>query len=330
MRARSLRSPLRLAFVLTLLAVPLVAAASPPRTAPASEAAAPAAVLYDQTFRVRAGGELQLDLGSENVTIRTVRGDRARVVVEGTGRDAESEFQRRRFSARAERGDLVVRTDPPRRSPPRRRLDARFQVTVEVPRRYSAVLDLGSGNADVASLDGDVRVDAGSGTLRLADVDGNVTLDAGSGNVRLGAVHGDLRIDAGSGDLDVERVDGVLAADTGSGRVRVGSVGGPVHVESGSGGVELGIRSRSEVDVRAGSGSVVLRLARSAGFDVDLSGGSVQIDRALDFRGRTERRSARGELGRGGAELRVRSGSGAIRLLADGDGRRQRRATDWR
>lgn len=272
-------------------------------------------VLFDESFRVRSGGTLRLDLGSENVTVRTVRGDRARVVVEGRGRDAASEFQRRRFSARAEGRDLVVRTDPPRRRRSMSRIDAQFQVTVEVPRRYSAELDLGSGNVDVASLQGDLRVDVGSGNVRVADVDGDrIVLDTGSGNVSARSLRGAVRIDTGSGNVAVDRVEGALTVDTGSGNVAVGSVDGPAEVDTGSGGVEMTLRSAAASSVSTGSGSVTIRLPRGAGFDVDLDGGSVRIDEALGFSGHRERDEARGRIGRGGPSLRVGTGSGSIQL----------------
>ena len=275
-------------------------------------------VLFDERFDVRAGGTLRLDLSSEAVTVRTVAGTRARVVVEGDGRDAEAEFQRRRFSARAERGDLVVRTDPPRSRWSMRRTDARFDVTVEIPRRYSAVLDLGSGRVDVASLEGDLTVDVGSGSVTVADVDGRrIVLDTGSGRVRAGALRGDVRIDTGSGSVEVDRVEGPLSVDTGSGRVRVGSVDGPATVDTGSGSVELTMRSAAAATIKTGSGSVTMRLPRGAGFDLDADGSSVRIDEALGFSGTRERDEVRGRLGGGGPALRVTTNSGSVRLVTD-------------
>ena len=273
-------------------------------------------VLYDESFRVGEGGELRLNLGSESVTVRTVQGDRARVIVEGDGRDAASEFARRRFSARAEGRDLVVRTDPPRRRWSSGRTDARFEVTVEIPRRYSADLDIGSGSVRVASLQGDLRVDTGSGSVQVDDVDGRVvSLDTGSGSVRAQSLRGDVHIDTGSGSVSVDRVDGSLAVDTGSGSVTVGEVDGPVTVDTGSGGVQMTLRSAASAAVDTGSGSVTLRLPRGRGFDVDVEGGSVQIDDALDFSGHRDRDEARGRLAGGGPTLRVGTGSGTIRLV---------------
>ena len=274
-------------------------------------------VLYDETFRVRSGGDLKVDLGSENVVIRTGSGDRARVIVEGRGRDAEAEFQRRRFSARADDGDLTVRTDPPRRRTWNNRTDANFQVTVEVPRRYSADIDVGSGNVEVASLEGDLRVDVGSGNVDVADVDGDrIVLDTGSGNVQARTLRGDVRVDTGSGNVRIDRVDGPLHADTGSGNVEVGRVNGEADVSTGSGSIAFALDAAYESRLNAGSGSITVTVPRGAGFDVDLDGGSVRIDEALAFSGNRERDEAQGRLGSGGPTLRADTGSGSIQLRA--------------
>lgn len=276
-------------------------------------------VLFDESFTVQAGDVLGVDLSSENVTVRTVSGTRARIVVEGRGRDAAAEFARRRFSAYTTADSLVARTNPPRRSGWRSsRTDAHFQVTIDIPRRFSADIDVGSGNVEVASLDGDLTVDVGSGNVDVSDVMGRrVSLDTGSGNIRARALRGDVRLDTGSGNIDVDRIDGSLLADTGSGRVRVGSVSGGAEVDTSSGSVELTLLSAAASSVSTGSGSITVHVPRSAGFDLDADGSSVRIDEALRFSGQKERDEARGRIGQGGPDLRLNAGSGSVRLIAD-------------
>ncbi|MEM1055072.1 MAG: DUF4097 family beta strand repeat-containing protein [Bacteroidota bacterium] len=294
-------------FPLLAVALLLLAIAAPPTTASALSSAslsslteAPGDVLFDETFRVRAGGELRLDLGNENVTVRTTRGDRARVTVEGRGRDTEREFERRRFSAQSSGSDLIVRTRPPRRWGRWSRTEASFQVTIEIPREYSVNLDTGSGDIRMASINGDARIDTGSGDVSLENVSGEtILIDTGSGDVEANRLRGDVRIDTGSGDVEIGTVEN-----------------GTVSVDTGSGDVDLALIATGRAVFDTGSGSVTLRLDDRDGFDVDLDGGSVRIDGDLDFAGRQERREARGRLGDGGASIRVGSGSGTIRLLA--------------
>ncbi len=274
-------------------------------------------VLFDETFTVREGAALAVDLGSEDVVVRTVSGNRARVRVEGRGRDAADEFRRRRFTARAVGGGLDVRTDPPRGSWSMGRRNAQFTVTVEVPRRFDVDVDLGSGDVRVASLNGNLRLDTGSGDVQVDDVDGRqLVFDTGSGDVRAGRLKGQVEIDTGSGDVEVDRVEGRLAVDTGSGDVAVGLADGEVEADTGSGDVEIAVAGSDDVEVETGSGRATVRVPQRSGWTVDLDGGSVEIDRALDFQGRQGRRQAQGRIGGGGAQLDIDTGSGAIRVLS--------------
>ena len=263
-------------------------------SSPTTQATGPADVLFDESFSVQAGGALAVDLGSEAVVVETVSGDRARVVVEGRGRDAAQEFQRRRFTARTVRGGLEVKTDPPRQM--RSRSDAQFTVTVEVPRRFDVAVDLGSGSVSVGGLDGDLSV------------------DTGSGSVSVGAVTGDADVDTGSGSVRVESVSGRLAVRTGSGSVTAGEVDGSAVIGTGSGSVTVTVGSSGPVEVRTGSGSATVDVPQRSDWDVDLDGSSVEIDPSLGFDGRQERGHARGRIGRGGPDLSVGTGSGRIRV----------------
>lgn len=286
--------------LLLFLAATALGACSFPSVADAEPAGSrgvvPADVLFDESFSVRAGGALAVDLGSEAVVIKTVSGDRARVVVEGRGRDAAQEFQRRRFTARVTpgRSGLDVRTDPPRRM--RGRSDASFTVTIEVPRRFDVAIDLGSGAVSVASLDGDLSVDTGSGAVSVGEIDGDVAIDTGSGAVRVG------------------RASGRLAVDTGSGSVVISDAAGAAVVDTGSGSVTLTVSGRGPVAVDTGSGSATVTVPRGSGWNADLDGSRVEIDPSLGFDGRQERGEARGKIGRGGPALSVDTGSGGISI----------------
>lgn len=285
--------------------------------------AAPSAasdVLFDEEFSVRSGSRLAVDLTSEDVVIETVRGSRARVRVEGQGRNARDEFQRRRFSADASGRTLTVRTNPPRSSGWRMgRTDARFTVTISIPERFDVLVDVGSGDVSVESVAGDLRVDTGSGDVSVQRVRGGaIVIDTGSGDVQATTLAGSaIRIDTGSGDVDVQTVEGPLTVDTGSGSVSVRSADGPITVDTGSGSVSVVMRRVAPARIDTGSGSVTLALPRGANADLAAEGsGGIQIDDRLDFNGRQQRREAAGRIGRGGPRLAIETGSGGVRLLA--------------
>ena len=251
-------------------------------------------VLFNQTFAVRDGGTLAVDLSAASVTVETTAGREATVTVEGTGRDARREFERLRFSAAVSGNRLDVRTRPQGRQP--RGTQASFAVTLRIPQRFDATIDTGSGSVRVGTLDGALSVDTGSGSVRTEDVRGAVTVDTGSGSVQLG------------------RIAGRLAVDTGSGSVSVAEQSGPARLETGSGSVSVTLARADALTVDTGSGSVRVSVARGTDADVSASGSSVRIDEALGFQGRRDRREVEGQIGRGGSRLSIDTGSGGITI----------------
>ena len=159
-------------------------------------------VFLEKRFSVRDGDRLDLNLGSDDVTVETARGTTAEVIIEGTGRNAREVFERREYQVFYDDGTLTVRTKPRRNGSWRSERNAEFTVTVRIPERFDASIDLGSGDVRLDRIAGDVTIDTGSGDLQLGDLRG-----------------GDIRIDTGSGDVDADRLDGSdILVDTGLGR----------------------------------------------------------------------------------------------------------------
>ena len=258
-------------------------------------------VFLKESFSVRDGEMLDLNLGSDDILIETVRGTTAEVIIEGTGRDAQEVFERREYQVFHEAGRLHVRTKPTRgQNNWQRGLRARFTTTVRIPERFNASIDVGSGDVRLERLAGDLSIDTGSGEIRIGSVSG-----------------GAIRIDTGSGDVEADRLDGSsVHIDTGSGEVTVGHLAGRASIDTGSGDVEVSMDAGHDLEVSTGSGEVEITLSRTAGAELAISGGEVSIDRDFDFNGRTDRRSARGTLGAGGPRIEVSTGSGDIELRA--------------
>ena len=263
-------------------------------------------VIFAETFAVREGEKLVVDLSSESVDIRRARGLEATVTVRGEGRRAREALERKRFSARHQRGVLTVRTDPPRSWRVRGR-QPRLSVVIEIPARFEADIDVGSGAVRVDRLAGDLRVDTGSGAIQVGSArGGEISLDTGSGAVRADELEGEVSIDTGSGSIQLGRVTGSFDANTGSGSVRVDRADvREFDASTGSGSITASLARAGDISAESGSGSIDLTLPRGARADVDLSGSRVDIDGALDFRGESSRRRARGTIGGGGERIRA-------------------------
>ncbi|HXT14825.1 MAG TPA: DUF4097 family beta strand repeat-containing protein [Gemmatimonadaceae bacterium] len=217
-------------------------------------------------------------------------------------------------------------------------LEAYADVVVTIPRGQRIVVHWGVGDANVANVDGDVRVsvagarvtaqhtrgklslDTGSGEVSVTDADGDVTLDTGSGGVMVSHIHGDaLLMDTGSGsiaggDIDVR----TLKTDVGSGGLHLDHIKSrTAAVDAGSGGVELQFDSTVDnVSAESGSGGVTVRLPGTQGGDVDIESGSGGLETDFPVSStRFERNHVRGRIGNGNARIRIETGSGNARLL---------------
>ena len=273
-------------------------------------------VLFAQTFAVREGDRLDVDLRAEHVKLRPARGLEATVTVRGSGPDARRDFERSRFSAAYRGGVLSVRTDPPRRW---QEGQSERQVVIEVPVRFSATVDVGSGSVRVERLSGDLTVDTGSGDITVGTARGRrIRLHTGSGDVTADLLEGDVEAETGSGNVRVDRAVGALAADTGSGDVSVGEADvRAFEADTGSGAVTASLVRAAETEIDTGSGRVRLTLPAATDADVELRGRPIRVDRALAFSGDVSRREMSGRLGAGGPEIEVSTGSGGITLRAD-------------
>jgi hypothetical protein len=127
-------------------------------------------------------------------------------------------------------------------------------------------IEVGSGDTTVRGVAGVVRITTGSGDLDVADVDGDFTGRVSSGRTHLADMRGKVTIDNGSGDVDVQMAAVVsVRAETGSGDLTVkvpkGAYQVDVDADSGEKAVEVGNdpNATAELVLRAGSGDVTVR-----------------------------------------------------------------------
>jgi hypothetical protein len=114
---------------------------------------------------------------------------------------------------------------------------ASLDLVLEVPEGMEAVIQDGSGDAEIRGL-GSLTVTDGSGSLRIADARGDVTVEDGSGEIEIVGVAGDVEVHDGSGEVDVRDVTGSVSINDGSGSIIVSRVGGDFVVrDDGSGDI---------------------------------------------------------------------------------------------
>ena len=194
-----------------------------------------------------------------------------------------------------------------------------YEITV--PADTSVRTHSGSGDQVIEGTHGNVDVQTGSGDVKLKNLTGAVTLQTGSGDVRAREISGSVKGGTGSGDVEIEETGaGDIALHTGSGNITARGVQGGFRGETGSGNVTADGTQSGSWEIRTGSGNVTVHLPSNAAFDADIStsSGSVDVGAPVEMtvQGRVgdSHKQIRGKVRGGGQLLRVRTGSGDIRI----------------
>lgn len=308
--------------------------------------------VFNQTFPLRAGEEFSVATSSSDVIVRSGSGNEARVEVYGKGRDLDDAFERLRFSAQMEGDRLVVKTEREGNNWSGR--NASFDIVLTVPERVDFRIATSSGDISLDALAGDGAIATSSGDIEARSVRGSLGVATSSGDFNADRIEGDVEFStssgdfeaesitgssvsfsSSSGDFEVERIDadrfsgstssgdlsirsmiGDAEFSSSSGDIEIGALEGSLAASTSSGDIEADLVKPGDVDVSTGSGGVRLTAPASLAADVDIRGGSIRIDREFRFAGEVKRRSAEGQIGGGGQQLKVRTGSGSVTLAA--------------
>jgi DUF4097 and DUF4098 domain-containing protein YvlB len=207
----------------------------------------------------------------------------------------------------------------------------RIVVDVPGPREREHVIHFGSWQSLSVSLivtaPRKVTIEArtGDGSISADDLNGTVTLHSGDGSIRTRRVEGSLRARTGDGSIAIADAAGRVEADSGDGSIEIAGRFDALDVRTGDGSVRLeafeGSALKNDWSVNTGDGSINLRLPRNLDADLDAhtGDGGVHADglavtaERID-NGDENRDSLRGQIGKGGRTLRLRSGDGSINI----------------
>lgn len=308
--------------------------------------------VFDETYAFSPGDELTVATSSSDIYLRPGSGNEARVEVLGKGSDVEEGFERLNFSVERDGRRLVVKTEREGGGWFSSGNRASFDIVITAPERLALSVATSSGDIEIRRLEGAMEVATSSGDIELGSMQGDVSVATSSGDFEAdrieGAVEfatssGDFSVDeirgarvsfaSSSGDFEADRLDtdrfeagtssgdisiGTLLGDveisTSSGDIEIDAVEGSLSISTSSGDVEAELSKPGTIEISTGSGGVELTAPSSLAADVEISAGSIRIDRAFQFAGEIERRSAEGTIGGGGQPMRIQTGSGRVTI----------------
>jgi len=277
-------------------------------------------VPFTRTFDV--GERPALDLTTGRGKIAVTRGQPGRIVVRGmvtvrvgldVPQDALAIAEKVAANPPVRQTPDLVALATPTEGRERRAVTVSYEVEVPPAARVRSISE--SGETTITGIDGPVSVRTQSASIVVGRLGGRSEVVTGSGAVRVDGASGDLSITTSSSGITASKVDAGIRVQTQSGAVDVSLGGpGPVHIRTGSSGVRLqGLGGAA--DVETGSGRIEISLTSGAALRLDADTGSGSIDvKSLQVTGVVEKRRVIGTTGAGGAEVRLVSRSGSIRV----------------
>lgn len=275
------------------LALVLVAGALAAAAMPAAAAATTVEERFDQTFRLAAGGALEIGNTNGAITVEAWDRDEARVeaLKEVRGRtDSEARDTMRRLQIVATPGAGSLRIDT--RYPSTGggffdwlfggRQHAKVTYRLHVPRRVQLTARSVNGGVTLTGTRGKAVLGTTNGTLTVAEVDGPLELETTNGNIAVRQAAGAVRAETTNGSVEAElrRLDGALSLESTNGALTVRLPGG----------------------VRAT-------------LDAETTNGSVRSDLPVTATTASSRH-LRGAINGGGPQLKLSTTNGGIRILA--------------
>jgi DUF4097 and DUF4098 domain-containing protein YvlB len=139
-------------------------------------------------------------------------------------------------------------------------LEARINLTIEIPKKLNVKITDGSGPIVVGGLDSNLTVADGSGSIDSKDIIGEVRVDDFSGSIVIEDIEGNVVVIDRSGSIAIEYVAGDVQVQDGTGSILIGAVDGNVSVSDSSGSIDVqSIKKDVFIVIReGGSGEVTV------------------------------------------------------------------------
>jgi len=299
---------------------------------------------FDRTLQVNGPVDLDVKTASGRISVRN--GNAGQVTVHGTIRANEGWLFGSGCGMSADEKVKALQDHPPIEqtgnsirighiNDERMRCNVSISYDIVVPADTRLISKTGSGSQEVEGIRGPAEVQTGSGDIKVTDVDADLRAHTGSGSIDLDGIAGSLNAETGSGSIRGRHIGGLMKtqgskmkpvsadassvridAHTGSGRIELEQVTGAVTASAGSGSIHVQGDPTGNWDLHSGSGGVEVELPQNAAFTIDAETGSggITVDQPVTIQGSVSKRALRGTVRGGGVELRLRTGSGGIRV----------------
>jgi len=166
----------------------------------------------------------------------------------------------------------------------------------------------------------DLNVDTGDGSVEAQALTGNMDIHTGDGHIRVEGARGDIRLRTGDGSIEGRDLDGKLEADTGDGHVNLEGRFDSLNIKTGDGSITARAGSGSKLatgwTIRTGDGSVDMSLPGDlqANIEASTNDGRISLGIPVTVEGSFSTSKISGKMNGGGQQLTIHTGDGSIHL----------------
>jgi Putative adhesin/Domain of unknown function (DUF5668) len=198
----------------------------------------------------------------------------------------------------------------------------------------SASVHLKHGNLTISKVTGDVTVDGTISDSTFSDVGGLVTLNGTYwGTMQMSHIAKPVHFVSTRTDLQFTRLDGDFSMEpdelrasgivgpfrlvTRSKGVHLEDISGEVHIDNRNASVEVSSKGApGNIDISNIHGEIDLSFPANAGFQLDAQsiGGEIQSDFNVNIDNKGNTATARGSVGKGGPDVRLKADHGTIQI----------------
>ena len=166
----------------------------------------------------------------------------------------------------------------------------------------------------------DLNVDTGDGSVEAQALTGNLDIHTGDGHVRVDGAKGEIRLRTGDGSIEGRDLDGKVEADTGDGHVTLEGRFDSLNIKTGDGSITARAGAGSKLangwNIHTGDGSVDLSLPGDlqANIEASTNDGRISLGIPVMVEGTFSTSKISGKMNGGGMLLTIHTGDGSIHL----------------
>jgi hypothetical protein len=267
---------------------------------------------FEKRVPAEPGGELRVELDAGSVVLESH--DREEVRVNAIAAGAGS--GRLDFQLEAREGRVTLKGRGSGGWLPSLIGGPHVRVHIRVPEEFSVDVRTTGGEIEVEGLEGRVRLRTSGGRIDLGRIEGAVEAETSGGPIQAEAIEGKVRVQTSGGRIRLVSIEGRVDARTSGGDIEVLDAAGEVRARTSGGSIRVRFDDEPGGRLETSGGSIEVELPDGEGVRLDArtSGGTVQVDPAIEARGRIEPARVEADLAGGGERLRLETSGGNIRV----------------